>query len=179
MSSKTKLKKIQSSIHYFVNHRIFDKSYATKNSIKQRLNTSMKDLHSLGFIIQKLDRLKPKHIDALVSHWKTNNLSTGSIKNRMSDFRLLARMNDNPNLMKASNDAYSIPKRSFIPKTNKAITSIDLTKIDNSFVKASVWLQKEFGLRREESIKIIPSQALKINSKGQKILEKRNMDKRW
>jgi hypothetical protein len=60
-----------------------------------------------------------------------------------------------------SNDHYGIPNRIFVTNTNKAksISEVDLAKVRDEHVRMSLELQQAFGLRREESIKFIPSYA--------------------
>jgi hypothetical protein len=164
--SKKALKVATYSIHNFIKHNIRGKSFSTVASIRERLTNSMKDLHSLGYPIRNINNIQKKHIDALVKSWQEKKLSAGSIKNRMSDFRLYSKVSGRTHLVESSNKEYGIPNRSYIPTKNKAIFNIDLNKIGDKYLKASVELQKEFGLRREECLKIVPSKALKYDEHG-------------
>ena len=59
-------------------------------------------------------------------------------------------------MIPARNASLNIPKRRSITNDDKAIrlSAGDLSKIIDSNVKMSLMLQRAFGLRREESIKI-------------------------
>ena len=105
--------------------------------------------------------LKPKHVEALVGHWLEKEVSTGTIKNRMSAVRWWARKVNRQNVVARSNDHYGIANRIFVTNTSKAksVIEADLAKIRDEHVRMSLELQQAFGLRREESIKFIPSYA--------------------
>lgn len=161
MSNK-KFKRAQHSIIQFVKNNAKGKSYSTQNSMRERLVKSTKDLHEIGYKVMNIQNIQSKHIEGLVKHWQEQKLSVGSIKNRIADFRFVANQIGKPNIVKESNKEYEIPNRNYIPKVSKAIHEIDLTKFDNDkYLQASIELQKEFGLRREECLKIIPEQAYK------------------
>jgi plasmid replication initiation protein len=44
-------------------------------------------LYGMGFRDLSAASLKPKHVEALVAQWKGEELSAGTIKNRMSELR--------------------------------------------------------------------------------------------
>ena len=161
------LKSIMYSIHQFAAHQKQDISFATRKSMTERLKTSVKDLHNMGYKVLNIRNLKSHHIQQLVAYWQKEGLSSGSIKNRMSDLRQVARHFNHGHIVHASNDNYGIEKRSYIPTESKAITSIDLSKIKNERLQCSLALQQAFGLRREECLKIKPQQALHKTSSGQ------------
>ena len=66
--------------------------------------------------------LKPKHIDALVAHWKDQELSTGRIKNLMASIRWWAAKVGKQNVVARSNDHYGIPDRQYSTGISKAKT---------------------------------------------------------
>ncbi len=115
-------------------------------------------LHVLGFHGMGASSLKPKHVDALVKHWLDQDLSTGTIKNRMAVLRWWAQKVDKQNVVARSNDHYGIPNRQFVTNTSKAkvVNAPDLEKISDPYVRMSLELQQAFGLRREEAIKFRP-----------------------
>lgn len=82
----------------------------------------------------------------------------------MSKLRKLAVILNKPNLVKSDNDAYQINRRSYIPTTNKAIHNVDFSKCDDPLIRLSLEAQSLFGLRREESMKIIVSEAAQGNN---------------
>ena len=64
-----------------------DGSRATQANRHQRLQQMANDLHALGFKQLRARSLKPKHIEALITLWKANELAIGIIKNRLTDLR--------------------------------------------------------------------------------------------
>ena len=133
-------------------------SYGTQVQRERDLTLIANQLHELGFRGMNSHSLKPKHVEALVGHWMDNEITTGTIKNRMSAVRWWARKVNRQNVVARSNDHYGIPNRIFVTNTSKAkfVREADLAKVRDEHVKMSLELQQAFGLRREESIKFIP-----------------------
>jgi len=133
-------------------------SYGTQVQRERDLTLIANQLHKLGYRGMNSHSLKPKHVEALVGHWVENEVTTGTIKNRMSAVRWWARKVNRQNVVARSNDFYGIANRVFVTNTSKAksILKVDLAKVRDEHVKMSLELQQAFGLRREESIKFIP-----------------------
>jgi hypothetical protein len=136
-------------------------SYGTQVQRERDLTLIANQLHELGYRGMNSHSLKPKHVEALVGHWLEKEVSTGTIKNRMSAVRWWARKVNRQNVVARSNDHYGIANRIFVTNTSKAksILEVDLAKVRDEHVRMSLELQQAFGLRREESIKFIPSYA--------------------
>ncbi len=146
------------------NHQ--DGSFATHNFRRRSLNLCANTLHSLGFKgIKNADNLKPKHVDALVAHWRQNDLAVATIKNRMADLRWVARVSGNDRFIRPENDAYGIPQRAFSTNEDRSVEfeRDALDAIPDPHVRLAAELQAEFGLRREEAMKFCPSFADKGN----------------
>ena len=158
--SNTKLRSAKFSINELVKQSQ-GYSYASQADMRHMLFRCVKDLHQLGFKIGHIKGLQPKHIYALVDHWKTQNKNTATIKNYMSKLRRTALLLDNPELIKPDNDIYNIAKRTYIPTYNKAIHNIDLSTCSEPYIRLSLEGQALFGLRREESMKFTLSEALR------------------
>lgn len=156
--SKTKTKSINFSIFEFMKKHQHEMSFASRDGMTHRLTAMFKELHQLGYLPTHIRFVREKHIAALVEHWQEKGIADATIKNRMSDLRFVCRQFDRSNVIK-SNDAYAIKRRSYAPKVNKAIPKIDLTNVQDRHLRTSLELQRVFGLRREECIKIIPSLA--------------------
>ena len=156
--SKTKLRSAQFSINELIK-QIQGYSYASKADMKHMLNRCVKDLHELGFKVAHIKGLKSKHVHVLVEHWKNQGKNTATIKNYMSKLRKASKALEKPNLVKPKNDAYQIEKRSYAPKHNKAIHHIDFSKCTDPHIRLSIEGQALFGLRREESMKFVLSEA--------------------
>lgn len=134
-------------------------SYATQVKRERMLTLIANQLHDLGYRKMTDRSLKPKHIEALVKHWSEQELSTGTIKNRMATIRWWAHKVDKQNVVARSNEHYGIPDRRFITNESKAksVTQLQLDKVRDEYVRMSLELQQAFGLRREEAMKFQPS----------------------
>ncbi len=138
-----------------------DGSFA-KQSARERILTQVaSQLHQLGFKHLSASSLKPKHVDALLRQWKTKGLASGTIKNRMCELRWWAEKVGRRNVIARSNDHYDISKRVFVTNISKArdLEAGELERVADPYTRMSLRLQAEFGLRREESLKIRPAQA--------------------
>jgi site-specific recombinase XerC len=62
-------------------------SFETRVGRERQLSAIANQLHELGFRQLKATSLKQKHVQALVDHWLGQDLSPGTIKNRMSCLR--------------------------------------------------------------------------------------------
>jgi integrase len=135
-----------------------DGSYSTQSKRAHHLMLIANQLHALGFQGMNARSLKPKHVDALVKQWLDQDLSTGTLKNRMAVLRWWAQKVNKQNVVARSNDHYGIPNRQFVTNTSKAkvVNAQDLEKIPNAHIRMSLELQQAFGLRREEAIKFRP-----------------------
>lgn len=141
--------------------RNLDGSQSTQASRKKILKQVANQIHDLGFRNLKLVNIKPKHILGLVAKWKDDELSSGTMKNRMSHLRWVAEKLNKPELIAKDNSAYGVENRIFVTNVSKAKTLDQerLAKITDPYTKMSLLLQQAFGLRKEESIKFIPSYA--------------------
>lgn len=138
-----------------------DGSYRTQADRASQLNLIANQLFDLGYRGMNVRSLKPKHVEALVEHWKDSRISIGAIKNRLSVLRWWAQKTDRRNVVARSNDHYGIPDRKYVTNVSKAksILKADLEKIKDPHVRLSLELQQVFGLRREEAIKFRSSYA--------------------
>jgi site-specific recombinase XerC len=138
-----------------------DGSFATRADRERILYLVANQLVELGFRHLSADSLKPKHVAALVERWKDEQVATGTIKNRMSAMRWWAEKVGKDNVVARTNDAYGIQDRVFVTNESKAKTldADTLAKVADAYTAMSLRLEAAFGLRREESIKIIPAWA--------------------
>lgn len=135
-----------------------DGSYASQAARERNLSLIADQLHELGFRNLKVTGLKPKHVTSLLDHWNKQKLSISTVKNRLSNIRWWAEKIGKFDMLPASNDAYNIPKRTYVTNQDKAIqlTPAALEKIKDSHLRMSLELQAAFGLRREEALKFQP-----------------------
>ena len=138
------------------------RSFATRSNREHQLAQIADHLHELGFRRMTKHSLKPKHVTALVKLWQSQNLTAGTIKNRMSNLRWWARAVKKANVIARSNDFYGIPDRHYVATGNSKARTLEqegLQQIKDAHVQMSLRLQAAFGLRREEALKIKPRQA--------------------
>lgn len=131
-------------------------SFASKHDRKGILSHFTEDLVKLGYKIHHIQELKLKHINAMVTHWQQQDLSNATIKNRLSVLRHLTHLINKPNLIPSNNKELNVGIRKYVSTQNKALYHPDFSNISNSHVRLSLELQRVFGLRREESLKIKP-----------------------
>jgi len=138
-----------------------DGSYATQADREHILDLIADQLDEMGFRHMNAHSLKPKHVEKLVERWLVENLSPGTIKNRMSALRWWAEKIGKENIIARTNAAYAIPDRVYVSNISKAkeLAMDQLANIRTLCIRISLRLQAAFGLRREESIKIVPSWA--------------------
>jgi integrase len=82
----------------------------------------------------------------------------------MSDIRFVCELMEKPHIVK-SNEEYGIGQRNYVATRDRAIETIDFSVVLYEHLRCSLELQKHFGLRKEECLKIIPSKA----DKGKRI----------
>jgi integrase len=133
-------------------------SHATQAKREYMLSLMANQLHVLGYRGMSARSLKPKHIEALLKLWGEEELSTGTIKNRMAVIRWWANKVDKRNVVARSNEHYGIPDRRFVTNESRAksVTGEQLERVRDEHVRMSLELQQAFGLRREEAMKIQP-----------------------
>lgn len=156
--SNSKLRSAQYSINESLK-QITGYSFASKADMRHMLNRCIKDLHEQGYKVAHIKGLAPKHIHILVELWKQQGKNSATIKNYMSKLRKIALVLNKPQLVKPSNEEYQIKKRSYTPTMNKAIKSIDFSQCTDPMIRLSLEAQLLFGLRREESMKLMISEA--------------------
>ncbi len=135
-----------------------DGSYATQSNRYDMLQKVAGDLYKLGYRGMGVNSLKQKHVNAIVNYYQSEELSTGTLKNRLTVLRWWAYKIHKPQVVAKDNSHYNIGTRELTTTTSKAQTlhHNNLESITNPHVKMSLELQAAFGLRREEAIKFSP-----------------------
>lgn len=133
-----------------------DGSFAKQAARERILTLIANQLYEMGYRNLTVQSLKPKHVRALVERWQAEGLSEGTIKNRMAELRWWAEKIGKQNVIAAKNDCYGIEKRVYVTNVSKATTLTEdvLARIPDPYTCFSLRFQREFGLRRETSIKI-------------------------
>ncbi len=138
-----------------------DGSHATQAERLTTLTLISNQLKSGGFKRMNTISLKPKHVNYLVTQWQAQNLSIGTIKNRMAHLSWWAEKVGKNSVILQDNIQLGIELRQYVTAENRA-THLDeqtLIQISDPYVQMSLRLQQTFGLRREESIKFQPAYA--------------------
>ena len=137
-----------------------DGSFRTQNDRRESLMYIVKSIYTDGYQLEHVKFIKRRHIEHLVKKWLADEISVGTIKNRMSHLRWMTEKLGTANII-PSNDELNIPKRVYIDHKDKSINlnEAQLEKISgdcSDYIKMSLRAQKLFGLRQEESLKICP-----------------------
>jgi len=135
-----------------------DGSFATQANRWRILKLCADQLHELGYHKLRAHELKGRHVQALVRRWQQEALSVGTIKNRLAALRWWAEKVGRSAVMAHGNDYYGLTERQTVAHQSKAQT-LDgdvLARVSCPYVRLSLELQREFGLRREEAMKFQP-----------------------
>ena len=103
-------------------------------------------------------KLKGRHVTALVERWTNEGLKVGTIKVRMTALRWWAEKVGRKSVVNPHNSFYGIGERQYVTNESKAVSLSmgNVSKISDERIRASVELQRVFGLRREECLKFQP-----------------------
>ncbi|MEQ9590911.1 MAG: phage integrase N-terminal domain-containing protein [Parvibaculaceae bacterium] len=143
-----------------LNQKNRDGSYATRDARSRILAQAANELHDLGYRGLKAHGLKSKHVEALVRQWQEQELSVGTIKNRMAHIRWWAEKVGKPGVVRKDNEAYGIMKRAYVTNDDKSRRlGMVVHQVRDPYVAMSLRLQEAFGFRREEAIKFQPTYA--------------------
>jgi integrase len=134
-------------------------SYLTRNQRHRGLQLMARDLRALGFKIPAASSLKPRHVEALVSHWQSSGLSAGTMKNRMGWLRWWAGRVRKPNVVPRDNESVGIENRTAFNGNRALVTPAEKMTALPQRMQLALRLQMAFGMRLEESLKFRVSQA--------------------
>lgn len=156
MSAKTDFKR---TLYHLLKHD-HQGAFATRADRRTVMHTFTEQLFQLGYKVQTVQNLKTKHIEAVLKHWQTQGLSVGTLKNRLAVLRKVMGMMNKTALI-PDNHAFHLGSRftkSESPR-NRALCQPDFSAILDPYVRISLELQRVFGLRREEALKLKPHMA--------------------
>ena len=145
------------------------------------LLSSLEELIKVGrYEIHSIYSLKEKHIDWFITRWIEKKLTYGTIANKLSYLKALAIWLRKPNIVKDL-DSYPqlkvLPKRTGVADGDKSWSSKDIDVREliekvarfDKYVGIQLALQLPYGLRRQESMMLIPASAfMEVN--GQRLL---------
>lgn len=136
-----------------------DGSFSTQARRAQELDLCARQLHELGYTrFKDPHKLKGRHVTALVGRWRAEGLKVGTIKVRMTALRWWGEKVGRASVINPRNSAYGIGERRYVTNESKAVRlgMGDLSRINDERIRASLELQRAFGLRREECLKFQP-----------------------
>ena len=138
-----------------------DGSFVTQANRAYMLSLMANQLYELGYKKLHAHELKGRHVNALVRRWQAEGLAPGTVKNRLSVIRWWAEKVGRATVLADDNTAYGVPARRTVAATSKArvLEADKLAAIRDPYVRLSLELQRAFGLRREEGVKIKQRQA--------------------
>lgn len=139
-------------------------SYLTRTQRHRGLQLVARELRALGFKLPGAGSLKPRHVEALLGHWKVSRLSAGTLKNRMGWLRFWAQKVRKSNVIPRENNALGIEQRRSFAGNRAHVTQAEKMATLPARMQLAIKLQMAFGLRLEESLKFRPAQADKGNS---------------
>ncbi len=143
-----------------------DGSFGTRSKREKSLQSMFKELKEVGYKLPSINNFKTKHVNALVDKWKADGLTSGTMKNKLSHVRWLSEKIGKQNIVARENSEYGIENRVYVTNLSKGkeLDQEKLNNVTNEYVKASLILQREFGLRREEAIKFQHNYAVRDNA---------------
>jgi integrase len=145
------------------------------------LLSSLEELIKVGrYEIHSIYSIKEKHIEWFITRWIEKKLTYGTIANKLSYLKALAIWLRKPNIIKDL-DSYpqlkELPKRTGVADGDKSWSSKDIDVREliekvarfDKYVGIQLALQLAYGLRRQESMMLIPASAfMEVN--GQRLL---------
>lgn len=136
-----------------------DGSYLTRMQRHRGLQLMARELRALGFKLPAASSLKPRHVEALLEHWRAARLSAGTMKNRMGWLRWWSAKVRKPNVVPRYNDSAGIAKRTAFAGNRAHIAHGEKLAALPLRHQLALRLQMAFGMRLEESLKFRVSQA--------------------
>ncbi len=145
-----------------------DGAFATQKARQQHLDLFARQLEAMGYKSMGSHSLRQKHVDALIERWKREassrtgeKLTSATIANRLIALRWWADKIGKPGVVKPKNRDYGIYKEyeRFTENKAKELLPEHLARIRDPYIRLSLQLQRYFGLRREEAMKIQPKLA--------------------
>ena len=130
-----------------------DGSWATRHQRQSGLIAIAGELRHLGFKMPDARSLKPKHVQALIGHWRASGISDATVKNRMGWIRWWAMRTGKPGLIPRDNASLGIKKKTTFKGHRAEATDADKRASLPERMQLAIRLQMAFGLRLEESLK--------------------------
>jgi len=141
--------------------------FETKKVRYHALVQGFKELKALGFKLQSPTGLQERHVKALAQSWEADGLSSSTISNRLSVFRVFSDWIGKPGMVKRSVEYVANPnsaRRSQVAKSDKSWSTngVDadalishVTQFD-PYIGIQMKLAKAFAMRLSETVMFKP-----------------------
>lgn len=143
-------------------------SFKTRHNHLREAGRFVTTLRQVGYGVQKWENLTNKHVAAVVNQWRDEKLSVATIKEYLSGVRTVANHFGNERIA-PDNRAFGLENRVYVTNQDKSVPqavyerAVTVLKssdnIQEQRVAAQLMLQRELGLRKEESFKFNPERA--------------------
>ncbi len=145
--------------HSYRNKKI---SARTREIRQQNITQFFSELDEMGYVLQSIYSLKPRHIQALFSKWEKAGLSAATLQSRHSVMNLLCRWMGKP-IVQSLPSYLENPiagQRTYIAQEDKSWTVAGVIPEEliakamglDKYVGHQLLLIREFGLRRKEAV---------------------------
>lgn len=132
-------------------------SFSTQATRGRGLQQLADELHGLGYGLKAARNLAPRHVDALVTSWKANGIADATIRNRLGFVRWWAEKVGKGSMIPADNSSFGLEvRRKFNGNKAQELTRDTLDRVADPRVQLALQLERLFGLRREEALKLRP-----------------------
>lgn len=140
--------------------RVGGGSAATRDQRHRGLQLIAAQLRDMGHKLPSARSIKERHIHKLIARWKEEQLSTGTLKNRMSWVRFWVAGVRKNSILPGDNSDLGIERRAAFNGNKARSTSWAVLQKLPERMQLAVALQERFGMRLEESILFRPGEAV-------------------
>lgn len=146
-----------------------DGSRLTQTKRGYVLKQVARELHEIGYKVQKWENVKEKHIEQLVARWKEKGLAISTMKDRLSYVRWALDKSGNQHAIQKNKDL-GIPERKYVKNEDKSWNTKEYNKtLDAVYAKSQnlgfqMELMREFGLRFKESCTFRPNRDVDLTN---------------
>ncbi|WP_447974212.1 phage integrase N-terminal domain-containing protein [Nitrospira sp. Kam-Ns4a] len=137
-------------------------SYETTAKRSDVLFKAFRELRGLGYKLEDVRSLKPKHIEALIQKWRQDGQAISTIHNKLSVLRVFAKWIGKPGIVRAT-ESYGIPARtsgradrSWSGRGVDLRDKLALVRAKDQHAAMQLELQRAFGLRMAEAARLRP-----------------------
>jgi len=153
-----------------------ENAYSTRRHRLDALSAVVKNLWE-HYKLRNLHNLQTKHVQYLVSLWKTTDKGKGNLQNNLSHLRWLLDKLGKSALLPARNVELGIEAKERNVRQGRFIGELRqaeiLSKLQDPKLQVVVQLSAQFGMRFEEASLFRPHYDVSIDASGQKVWIKR------